>query len=111
MRAQGMEVCLQPMQAAAAGAHSRGGEPESNRQRRVDVELAAHLVWQASLEGVETLVVTTGDQDLVPAVELARERMRVRVILFTYRRNVNRELVDLADEGWLFEDEGAKLAR
>jgi uncharacterized LabA/DUF88 family protein len=111
MRAQGMEVRLQPMQAADAGAHRCTGEPESNRQRRVDVDLAAHLVWQASLATVETLVVTSGDQDLIPAIKVAREQMRVRVILFTYRRNVSHELVELADAWWLFEDEAERLAR
>lgn len=118
MLAYGMEVHLQPMQAADAGASSCGGAPcaehtgtQANRQRRVDVDLASHLVWQASLGAIETLVVTTGDQDLVPAIEVVRERMHKRVALFTYRRNVSRELVDRADEWWLFEDEGARLAR
>jgi uncharacterized LabA/DUF88 family protein len=103
MERQGMEVRLQPMD-------SRSGT-QANRQRRVDVDLAAHLVWQAGLQSVETLVVTTGDQDVVPAIEVVRERMGKRVVLFTYRRNVSHELVELADEWWLFEDKEARLAR
>ena len=102
MKRQGMVVRLQPMQS---------GDPEANRQRRVDVDLGAHLVWQASLPDVKTLVVTTGDQDLVPAIEVVRERMGKRVVLFTYRRNVSHELVDVADEWWLFEEEEGRLAR
>lgn len=109
MRQHGMEVRLQPMQSGAPCAEHRG--TQANRQRGVDVDLAAHLVWQASLEEVETLIVTTGDQDLVPAIEIVRERMGKRVVLFTYRRNVSHELVDLADEWWLFEDEEPWLAR
>ncbi len=73
--------------------------------------MGAHLVWQASLPEVDTLIVTTGDQDLVPAVEVVREHLHKRVVLFTYRRNVSHELVDLADEWWVFEDEEARLAR
>ena len=60
MRQHGMEVRLQPMQSGAPGAIDPG--TQANRQRRVDVDLGAHLVWQASLADVETLVVTTGDQ-------------------------------------------------
>jgi uncharacterized LabA/DUF88 family protein len=109
MRQHGMEVRLQPMQPGAPCAQDRG--TQANRQRRVDVDLAAHLVWQASLEEVRTLVVTTGDQDLVPAIEVVHERLHKRIVLFTYRRNVSHELVDMADEWWLFEDEEARLAR
>jgi uncharacterized LabA/DUF88 family protein len=75
------------------------------------VDLGAHLVWQASLPGVETLVLTSGDQDILPAVEVARERMRKRVVLYTYRENVSRELVEAVDEQWLFEDERRRLER
>ena len=109
MRQHGMEVRLQPMQSGAPGAIDPG--TQANRQRRVDVDLGAHLVWQASLADVETLVVTTGDQDLIPAIEVVRERLHKRVVLFTYRRNVSHELVDLADDWWLFEDEEGRLAR
>jgi uncharacterized LabA/DUF88 family protein len=101
MRQYGMVVRLQPMESGL----------QANRQRGVDVDLAAHLVWQAGLAEVETLVVTTGDQDLIPAVEVARERLGKRVVLFTYRRSVSHELIDRADEWWCFEDEQARLAR
>jgi uncharacterized LabA/DUF88 family protein len=102
MRQQGMEVRLQPMQSGGA---------EINRQRRVDVDLAAHLVWQASLPEIETLIVTTGDQDLIPAIEVVRERMGKRVVLYTYRRNVSHKLVEMADDWWSFEEEKGRLAR
>jgi len=109
MRQHGMEVRLQPMQPDAPCA--KHGGTQVSRQRRVDVDLGAYLVWQASLEDVRTLIVTTGDQDLVPAIEVVRDRLRKNMVLFTYRRNVSHELVDLADEWWLFEDEEARLAR
>ena len=102
MTQYGMTVRLQPM---------GSDTPGTNRQRRVDVDLSAHLVWQASLEGIQSLVLTTGDQDLVPAVEIVREQYGKRVILLTYRRNVHRELIELANEWWLFEDQEERLAR
>ena len=102
MKAHGMVVRLQPMESGLAG---------SNRQRRVDVDLGAHLVWQASRSGIETLVLTSGDQDLVPAVEIARERLHKKVILFTFQRNVSKELAESVDDWWLFEDERQQLVR
>jgi uncharacterized LabA/DUF88 family protein len=102
MKRVGMEVSLQPMES---------GAPGNNRQRRVDVDFSAHVVWQASLPHVESLILTTGDQDFVPAVDLVRERFSKRVILFTYEANVHADLIAAADERWLFEEHEAMLAR
>ena len=102
MERYGMEVRLQPMQS---------GPPGTNRQRRVDVDLSAHLVWLASIQSIATLVLTTGDQDFVPAVAVVRERFGKRVVLLTYAGNVHRELAESADEWWLFEDATTRLAR
>ena len=82
-----------------------------NRQRRVDVDFSAHLVWQAGLAEITTLVLTTGDQDFVPAVELVRGAFGKRVILFTYDAMVHHDLVAGADEWWKFEDFAGRLAR
>ena len=100
MRQHGMNVRLQPMQS---------GAPGTNRQRRVDVDLSVHLVWQASLRQVDTLVLTTGDQDFVPAVELVRDQFRKRIILFTYETMVNHDLIAAVNEWWKFDE--ARLAR
>lgn len=102
MRTRGMLIRLQPMASGATG---------NNRQRRVDVDLGAHLVWQASLPEVRTLALTSGDQDLLPAVEVAREQLHKRVVLFTFQKNVSRELVESADEWWSFEEDRGQLAR
>ncbi len=102
MKQRGMQVRLQPMQS---------GHPGTNRQRRVDVDFSAHMVWQASLPGIETLVITTGDQDFVPAVSLVRSQMGKRVILFTYDGTVHRDLIAAADEWWRFDEKEARLAR
>jgi len=102
MEQHGMEVRLQPMQSGPGG---------TNRQRRVDVDISAHLVWQASIGGIMTLVLTTGDEDFIPAVEVVREQYGKRLVLFTYDQNVHEELAESVDEWWLFESEMARLAR
>ena len=102
MRRRGMEVRLQPMES---------GPPGTNRQRRVDVDFTAHLVWQASIDAVETLCVTTGDQDFVPAIELVRRRFATNVILFAYSAGVHKDLAASVDARWLFEEHEQDLAR
>lgn len=102
MARRGMAVRLQPMQSGPVG---------QNRQRRVDVDLGAHLVWQASLEAVKAVVITTGDQDLVPAVELVRQQLAKQVVVFSYADNVHRQLAETANEWWKFEDHAARLMR
>jgi uncharacterized LabA/DUF88 family protein len=102
MRYRGMEIRLQPMQS---------GPPGTNRQRRVDVDLSAHLVWWATLPEIQTLVLSTGDQDFVPALELVRTVLKKQVVLFTYDVMVHHDLVASADEWWHFEQQEAQLAR
>lgn len=100
MQAHGMQVRLQPMES---------GPPGTNRQRRVDVDFSAHLVWQASLPEIATLVLTTGDQDFVPAVELVRREFGKQVILLTYQAMVNQDLIAAASAWWHFD--AAQMAR
>lgn len=103
MERHGMVVCLQPM----------SGDPTSDdhKQRRADVDLASHAVWQASLDDVKTVVLTTGDQDMTPAVKLCQDKFGVRIVLFTFRRNVSKALVDLANGHLFFEDHRSQLDR
>jgi uncharacterized LabA/DUF88 family protein len=68
-------------------------------------------VWQASLPEIQTVVLTTGDQDFVPAVELVRNEFGKPVILFTYKAMVHADLIAAADEWWTFEDQKAWVAR
>jgi len=103
MAQQGMVVCLHPMSGnTAAGDH---------RQRRVDVDLACHAVWQASLSDVERIVLTTGDQDMSPAAKLCQDQLGVQVVLFTFRRDVSKALADLANEHLYFEDYRETLSK
>ncbi|HUS14720.1 MAG TPA: NYN domain-containing protein [Chloroflexia bacterium] len=103
MTGHGMTVRLHPMQ--SFGPH--GG----NRQRRVDVDFSAHLVWQACQAEIDTVVLTTGDQDFVPAVQLARNEFEKRVVLFTYDTMVHHDLIACASEWWKFEEAENRVAR
>jgi uncharacterized LabA/DUF88 family protein len=96
----GMSVRLQPL-----GLDRYGG----TKQRRVDVDLATQMVWLATDEETETFVLTTGDQDFVPAVRLVREECDIWVTLLTYDRHVSEELSAEVDEHWLFEDHQSRL--
>ena len=97
MRHHGMTVCLHPM--------------SNHAQRRVDVDLAAHLIWQAATPGVEDIVLTTGDQDFIPAVKMARETFAKRVTLFTYRLDVSVELQKQVDSHLYFEAVESEISR
>jgi len=101
MELHGMRVRVHPMQSGPRG---------MNQQRRVDVDLSAHLVWQASLPHVQVLVLTTGDQDFIPAVELVRREFKKVVVLFTYSTSVHPDLAKCVDKWWGFEFVEGKLA-
>jgi uncharacterized LabA/DUF88 family protein len=103
MEQKGMVVCLHPMSGeSAAGNH---------RQRRVDVDFASHAVWQASLQDVKNIVLTTGDQDMVPMAKLCQDRFNVQIVLFTFRSDVSQALANLANERIFFEDHRGELDR
>ena len=95
MRDEHMEVHLYPMSVPVGGV---------THQRRVDVAIGAFLVYLASLPTVTTIILTSGDGDLVPAVDLACQTLGKRVNLLTYRVAVSRDLQDAASEHHLIED-------
>ena len=97
MRHHGMTVCLHQMR--------------EHTQRRVDVDLAAHMIWQASTPGVEVIVLTTGDQDFIPAVKMAQETFKKQIALFTYKLDVSMELQKQADLHLRFEDVERDVSR
>lgn len=102
MRIRGATIRLQPMQS--------GSDFEMNRQRRVDVDLCSHMVWLASRPEVDTLLLTTGDQDFVPAVEVV-QKMGKKVILYSFDACVHHDLSSIVDDWWLFEQEKEQIAR
>lgn len=96
MRTAGMNVCLHPMSGRAGyGDH---------RQRRVDVDITAHLVWQSSLPEVERIVLTTGDQDFLPAVQIARREYGKKIALLCYDQDVSQDLKQETDEILYLDD-------
>lgn len=103
MRACGMTVCLHPM----------SGRPGcgDHRQRRVDVDMTSHLVWQASLPEVERVVITTGDQDFLPAVHIARVHCGKQVVLLCYDQDVSTELKQETDETLFLDDIRTEVIR
>jgi uncharacterized LabA/DUF88 family protein len=75
---------------------------EGGSQKQVDVALASHGIWRAA-QG-DTIVLTSGDVDFLPACRIITEAAKRKLILFTYDFGVHSELVGIATEHWLFED-------
>lgn len=93
-RNKGFGVQLHPMLVDQAG---------RMQQKRVDVDIAAHLLLYATMPNVSHVYLTTGDSDLYPAVQLAREHFKTSLVLFTYDKNVSNDLVTLCTAHRLFE--------
>jgi uncharacterized LabA/DUF88 family protein len=75
---------------------------EGESQKQVDVAIASQAVWRAA-KG-DTIVLSSGDLDFLPAVRLITEQAHRGLILFTYDFGVHEDLVKLASDHWLFED-------
>ena len=76
-------------------------EMEGGVQKQVDVAIAAHIVYFL-LKGCTT-VLSSGDRDFVPALELGRSESG-KVVLLTYNFGVHNDLSDLSSEHLYFED-------
>lgn len=83
------------------------GQPGENEQRRVDVAIGAHMVHLAHEGTVATVILTSGDSDLVPAVELVASRIGKPVVLLTYAKAVARDLIAAVKEHRTFEADQA----
>jgi|GEM_PF-1259549 len=92
--AMGFRIRLHPMLVDAQG---------RVHQKRVDVDMAAHLMLHATMPEVSHVYLTTGDSDLMPAVELAREKFKTSLILLTYEKNVSNDLITLCTGHQLFD--------
>lgn len=75
---------------------------EGESQKQVDVALASHGVWRAS-QG-DTIVLSSGDIDFLPACKIITQAANQRLYLFTYDFGVHDELIKIAAEHWVFED-------
>lgn len=75
---------------------------EGGSQKQVDVALASHGVWRAT-QG-DTIILSSGDIDFLPAISLITEHTQQKIILFTYDFGVHKELINAASEHWIFDD-------
>jgi uncharacterized LabA/DUF88 family protein len=67
------------------------------RQKRVDIWMAVDLVRMSSQKQIDKAVLMTGDSDLVPAIEAARD-CGVIVVLFYSPNSRHDELLQACDE-------------
>lgn len=67
------------------------------KQKRVDILMAVDLVRMSSEKQIERAVLVTGDSDLVPAIEVARDS-GVVVALYYSRNARHDELLQACDE-------------
>ena len=78
-------------------------EMEGGSQKQVDVAIGSYLVYYA-LKGSD-IVLSSGDIDFVPAINVARLDDQPRSItLFTFNFGVHEQLSKLSTEHLLFED-------
>src|SRR5687768_32840 len=76
---------------------------EGGAQKQVDVAIGSHLVYYA-MKGYH-IVLSSGDIDFLPAVQLARkDNDEVHVTLLTYNFGVHEELSKIASDHLLFEE-------
>jgi uncharacterized LabA/DUF88 family protein len=76
-------------------------EMEGGVQKQVDVAIASYIVYYA-LKG-HSVVLSSGDRDFVPAIQLAKSESS-KIMLLTYHFGVHNDLSNLADEQLYFED-------
>jgi len=76
---------------------------EGGAQKQVDVAIGAHLVYYALKK--YSIVLSSGDIDFVPAIQVARkDDEKINITLFTYNFGVSEELSKISTENWFFED-------
>jgi uncharacterized LabA/DUF88 family protein len=76
---------------------------EGGAQRQVDVAIGSYLVYYALKN--YTIVLSSGDVDFVPAVQVARlDNQNIDVTLLTFNFGVSQELSNLCSDNLFFED-------
>jgi len=75
---------------------------EGGSQKQVDVAIAATAVYKAT-QG-QILILSSGDLDFLPAVNLITQQIQTKLILFTYNFGFHDDLSKAASEHWVFED-------
>lgn len=75
---------------------------EGESQKQVDVAIAATAVYMATQGHI--VILSSGDLDFLPAVNLITQIIRAKLILFTYDFGFHDDLSKAASEHWMFED-------
>jgi uncharacterized LabA/DUF88 family protein len=76
---------------------------EGGAQKQVDVAIGSHLVYYASKK--YSLVLSSGDVDFVPAMEVARkDDPNINITLLTFDFGVHATLSKLSTDDLFFED-------
>lgn len=79
----------------------RGTDDDGNPvfvQKRVDLQLGLDIATLVTERRVELIVLVSGDSDLIPAVELARDRSTLVRLIHGPRGTYHQDLWDLVDE-------------
>ena len=81
---------------------------EGGAQKQVDVAIASHMVFHA-LQGSD-IVLSSGDIDFVPAMQLIRSHNpNIGITLLTYNFGVHEQLKQLATRTLFFEEHSETL--
>lgn len=76
---------------------------EGGAQKQVDVAIGSYLVYYAQKN--YDIVLSSGDIDFVPAIQVARkDDDRRNITLLTYNFGVSEQLSETATEHWFLED-------
>jgi uncharacterized LabA/DUF88 family protein len=76
---------------------------EGGAQKQVDVAIGSHLIYYA-LKGY-TIILSSGDIDFVPAIQLARrDNEKINITLLTFNFGIHEELSKLSSLHLFFED-------
>jgi uncharacterized LabA/DUF88 family protein len=75
---------------------------EGGSQKQVDVAIAATAVYKAT-QG-HTVILSSGDLDFLPAVNLVTQEIQAKLILFTYNFGFHDDLSNAASEHWMIEN-------
>jgi uncharacterized LabA/DUF88 family protein len=76
---------------------------EGGAQKQVDVAIGSHLIYYALKE--YSIILSSGDIDFVPAIQLARkDNEKINITLLTFNFGVHEELSKLSSVHLFFED-------
>ena len=83
---------------------------EGGAQKQVDVAIGSYLVYHAMKK--HRIILTSGDIDFVPAIEVAKmDDKEASITLLTYHFGVSEVLSKTSTDHWFFEDQPQLLKK